>query len=180
MCNYNAKGTHWFFRISCSSWLQSHTAKRKKWTNFPKAICCILCLSWPYRYCLAQRAVKGDFIFEKSRLLKSWSPICNVTNYQVRWCAHLIGNINFLSIISNWYIHLWCRLGVISVSIRGQMSRVYNDILVRKQSYALVYTVRDCIYIYMYIFIHNVNIFPYIIHSQHCSYDHEPWSPCPE
>jgi hypothetical protein len=145
-------------------------------------------LSWPYRYCLAQRAVKGDFIFEKSRLLKSWSPICNVTNYQVRWCAHLVGNINFLSIIYVQLIYSFMmspRCSIVNikyillfVSIRGQMSRVYNDILVRKQSYALVYTVRDCIY--MYIFIHNVNIFPYIIHSQHCSYDHEPWSPCPE
>lgn len=36
------------------------------WLGYlPYAICCILCLSWPYRYCLAQRAVKGDFIFEK-------------------------------------------------------------------------------------------------------------------
>lgn len=30
-----------------------------------KAICSILCLSWPYRYWLSQNAVKGDFVFEK-------------------------------------------------------------------------------------------------------------------
>ena len=93
--------------------------------------------------------------------------------------------INYIQLIYSFMMSPRCNIVNIKyillfVSIRGQMSRVYNDILVRKQSYALVYTVRDCIYIYMYIFIHNVNIFPYIIHSQHCSYDHEPWSPCPE
>lgn len=32
---------------------------------FPYAVCCFLGLSWPYRYCLSQQAIKGDLIFRK-------------------------------------------------------------------------------------------------------------------
>lgn len=69
--------------------------------------------------------------------------------------------INILSIISKWYIlysfMMSPRCNIVNmkyvllfVSIRGQMSRVYNDILVRKQSYTRVYTVRVCKYIPIY------------------------------
>ena len=38
------------------------------WLGFPPyAACCVFGLSWPYRHYFSKRAVRGDFVFEKSR-----------------------------------------------------------------------------------------------------------------
>lgn len=61
-CVMKYKNSLGFSRKSVAS---SQSEHHKKPT---KAVCSILCLSWPYRYFLSQYAVKGDFVFEKSSL----------------------------------------------------------------------------------------------------------------